>query len=312
MPSDQEYLQSAGIQDAGEAAAPQTEAPQTETPPTPQEMFELAGNKYPINTEFQFVHGGKQLKVPYNSLVNTYRQAAHMQDRWNDFKKVQAEQAEKLKSYDRLKGFYDKYGALQEWSEKNPDQWNALYELWQNKDRHLLNHQIGAQQQPQQPGGPNLDPLVNEITNLKSQLSKYDQMLQKMEDSEKEAAEAKNLEFVKNEVQSFAKEFPEIEMTELDPDGVPLWSKIVNWGEANGFQEFTPAAYMYLKQRIAETYQARARSEAMKSVKTDHQAGIVKRSAMPLNGQGQRMQPKNMSYAELADLAKSGQFAAGA
>lgn len=324
MPSDQDYLQNAGIQDT-EASSP---GPETQAQPTSPgaettaaqaqaEMFELMGQKYPTSTEFQFPHGGKNLKVPYNSLVNTYRQAAHMQDKWAEFRKMQQESQTKLQEYDRYKGFYDKYGALQEWSEKNPAEWDRLHDVWQNKDKHLLSHQIQGGQQPQpgqNPNGFNIEPLVGEITQLKSQLSKYDQMLQKMEAQEREAAETKDVDFVKTEVQSFAKEFPEIDVTEPDPDGVPLWAKIVTWGNANGYQSWEPAAHMFLKQRIADSYQARARNEAMKSAKTERMNGVVKRSATPIGlGQGASAQPniKKMSYAELTELAKSGQFAAG-
>lgn len=329
MPSDQDYLQNAGIQDTEAQSGPSSETQaqptptaevhtgaETQTPAQAQaEMFELMGQKFPTNAEFQFAHGGKNLKVPYNSLVNTYRQAANMQDKWAEFRKAQSENQAKLQEYDRYKGFYDKYGQLQEWSEKNPDQWNTLHDLWQNKDKHLLAHQVqGGQPGQQSPNGLNIEPLVGEITQLKSQLTKYDQMLQKMEAQEREAAETKDVDFVKSEVQTFSKEFPDIDITELDPDGVPLWAKIVTWGNANGYQSWEPAAHMFLKQRIADSYQARARSEAMKSAKNERMNGVIKRSATPIGfgqGAGAPINKKQMSYAELADLAKSGQFAAG-
>lgn len=309
MPSDQDYLQSAGVQDG---AAPQVETPAPEQPKTPeqtaQEMFELNGNKFPVTSEFQFAHGGKNLKVPYNSLINTYRQAAHMQDKWAEFKKVQQEQAEKLQSYDRYKGFYDKYGALQEWSEKNPDQWNTLHELWKNRDQHLLSHQL--QSNPNTGFDPS--PIVKELASLKSELGDYRQW---KADQERRAAEEKdnqNVEFIKGQVQTFAKEYPDIDITEKDPDGVPLWSKIVTWGDQNRYPDFESAALVYLKQRIVDSVKNQARTEAMKSAKQEHKEGIVKRSATPFsNGQGPAINKKNLSYAELADLAKSGQFQTG-
>lgn len=310
MLSDQEYLQNAGIQDAS-PETPQTEPTQNAQEPTQTaaEMFELAGNKFPVTTEFNLIHGGKQINVPYSKLVNTYRQAAHMQDKWADFKKLHSEFETQRKDYDRFKGFYDKYGALQEWSEKNPQDWERLHQLWKNKDQHLLEAQVGAQ--PQGQSNFNVQPLVQELAALKQEVGGLREFKSSFEARQQEEKEAKDTEFVKGEVQGFAKEFKEIDMTEKDLDGTPLWAKIVNWGNQNGYREFTPAAHIYLKERIAQIYQARARAEAMKSAKEEHKNGIVQRSATPMNGQKQALNPKKMSYAELAEHAKSGQFATG-
>lgn len=310
--NDEEYLEKAGIDpQMGNESAPtlsevesqpaQTSAPSA--PMTPQEMFELGGHKFPTSTEFSILHNGNPKKVPYQNLVNTYRQAAHLNEKWGEAQK----RLESVKDYDRYKGFYDKYGALQEWSEKNPKEWETLHNLWQNRDQHLLKAQIGAQEQGQSPF--NIEPLVQEIHGLKQGLSKYESMFQEMEQRKAQEAEAKDIDFIKGEISSFGKEFPEVNLDEKDPDGLPLWAKITQWGQANGYHEFTPAAHMYLKQRIADVWATRARSEAMKAQKGMHKEGIIKRSAQPITmGQGQDARPINIrksTYNSLADDAKA-------
>lgn len=309
--TDEEQLEKAGIDpQMGSESAPTLSEPQaTQTAPTttqaPTEMFELGGHKFPTSTEFSILHNGNPKKVPYQNLVNTYRQAAHLNEKWGEAQK----RLESVKDYDRYKGFYDKYGALQEWSEKNPKEWETLYSLWQNKDQHLLRAQMGAQEQASGQSPFNMDPLIQEINGLKQGLSKYESMFQEMEQRKAQEAEAKDIDFIKGEISTFGKEFPEVNLDEKDPDGLPLWAKITQWGQANGYHEFTPAAHMYLKQRIADVWSTRARGEAMKAQKEMRKEGIIKRSAQPISmGQGQDARPINvrkMSYSDLADAAKA-------
>jgi hypothetical protein len=305
--NDQEYLESAGIKDSPET--PTTETPQAEaaSPTPPAEMFELGGNKFPITSEFSFIDGGKPVKKTYNELVNTWRQANHLQNKYTEQKKLLDAQQD----YQRLKEFHGKYGALQEWSEKNPQDWERLYSLWQNKDQHLLSSQLQPGQQT--PNNPNLNPLVEKIAQLEQALnSKVMPFLTDFETKQKEEMEAKDVESVKGEIHEFGKKFPEINLAEVDPDGVPVWAKIVQWGSQNGYSDFTPAARMYLSDRIDDVLLARGRTEATKTVKQDHANGIIKRSATPITGQGQTAPQLNkLSYGEIAELAKSGQFAMG-
>lgn len=318
--TDEEYLAQAGIDaetgnpakaEAATASPTPESSPegQQQTPPdakTVAEMFEIGGHKFPVNTEFKLTHGGKILNVPYSSMANTYRQWQHLQDKWANEYKPKIEEFEKTKpEFEKYKGFYDKYGALQEWSEQHPDQWQRLQEVWQNKDKHLLEAQVG------QPGSENqFKPFVDKISQLEERLNKADEYIKKYEDSVRSREEEANVNAVKAEIQDFQKEFPEINLDERDPDGVALWAKIVQWGTQNKYNDFAPAAMMYLKQRIADTYASRARKEAVGAVKQDRMNGVIKRSATPFNqGQEPVVKPasdlRRRSYGDLAEEAKA-------
>lgn len=318
---DLEELEKAGINpETGESIQGSTssEPTQSQAPEQPQqpavEMFELGGNKYPVTSEFQLTHNGKLQKVPYATLANTWRQAAHMSDKYGQFKKEQESFAQRAKDYDQLKSFHDKYGKLQEWSEKNPKEWAALEEVWKNKDKYLLQHQMANVPQGQE-GQPQfqqyLQPLLDEISNLKNQItSKYEPMLTKIQEREAQEAEAKDIDYIKGQINGFKKEFSEINLDEKDPDGLPVWAKITQWGHSNGYTDFESAARVYLKERIAEVYKERAHAEVMKVQKQDAAQGIIKRSATPFT-QGQEPQLrktvnlKKKSYGDLAEEAKA-------
>jgi hypothetical protein len=322
--NDLEYLAQAGI-DAETGSAPSAEATVSNTTPetapqteqttdtaaaqkAQQEMFEINGQKYPTNTEFQLTHGGKILKVPYSTMANTYRQWSHFQDKIKAFNEEKTQFTERYKDHDKYKGFYDQWGQFQEWSLQNPQQAESLLEMWKNKDSHLLKAQMGAQTSDPAAQGLNIDPLVQKLQQYEEKFGKYDQVLSKYEQAEKTRQETEDVNFVKKEINDFQAEYPEIKLDERDPEGVSLWAKIVQWGLTRGFTEFKPAAMMYLQDRVKDVWSTRARQEALKGLKSDHQNGIVKRSATPVSpGQRQETPQKDirkMSYGELADLAK--------
>jgi hypothetical protein len=314
MPSDTEYLEQAGLTESGDPVGSPSQGSETPsvTPqtaePTAAEMFELQGHKFPVSTEFQLVQDGKTQKVPYNSLLNGYRRATHYQQKHEEFLKQQKEWEEKLKGFDTYKGFHDKYGALQEWSEKNPDDWKRLEDIWRNKDQHLLAAKTtGAGADPQA-----VNPLVQEISELKKQFQEQVKpFLEQQKSREEQERIDKDVQAVKGEITDFQKEFSEIDLQEKDPDGIPLWSKIVQWGTSKGYVDFTSAAMVYLKPRIVEIMGLKARETAMKSVKEDQKAGIVKRSSGPIlpNGAAPSKPVRSLSYAEIAEQAKSGLLA---
>lgn len=299
--TDEDYVKEAGLNNDG--------TPVTETQPTPEvveakpvETFSIGENKFPVTTEFQFPHGGNIAKVPYSTLVNAYRQFQHMQDKWGKEYKPQIEEFQKTKQqYDQYKGFYDKYGKLIEWETANPDQAQRLLEIYNNRDKHLL-------EQPVQGANPDFQPILQAIQELRSQNEEYRKTIDEWKSEKQSKQEESDIGFIRSQIDEFKKEFSEIDVDEKDPDGVPLWAKIVQWANQNNYGDFTSAAHVYLKPRIFDAVATRARNEALKGVKQDNKQGIVQRSDKPILGQGQPLNIKNMSYAEIAELGKSGAF----
>lgn len=323
MPTDEEYLATAGITDESAQGTQGTKEPTDvsretqpgqETQEAVNEFFELSGNKFPVNTEFRITHGGKILNVPYSKLANTYRQAEHLNDKFAQFKRQQEEFQTKYGEADKWKSFYDKYGQLQTWSEQNPQEWEKLWNLYQNKDQHLLRSSFGQPEQGQQQPGQNMDPLLNAFSEFKrsteERLSKYDQYVQQLEREATEKQQAEDMEFIKTQVWDMQKEFPEINLDEKDPDGLPLWAKIMQWGHENHYTDFDASARVFLKDRITDAISTRARAEAMKGLKAEKQAGIIQKSSSPILGKSAQGQgaafsyQKGKSYGQLADEAK--------
>lgn len=327
MPTDSEYLAKAGIDaETGGASAPDTASnvSTTETAPAataeatkPTEYFEINGQQFPTSTEFKLAHDGKIVKVPYGTMANVYRQATHFEDKNKKFNEERQKWEAQKTSVDQALAFKEKYGPIQEWSEKNPTEWEKLWNVYQNKDKHLLESQLaphgaGAAKVGAQAELNQLKPLLDEISKMKAELGGLNEVKSQWEKTQEAQREAKDVEFVKNEMSTFQKDYPEINLEERDPDGVTLWAKVMKFGIDSRLPDFESAALKFLKPRLQDTWASRARNEVVKGFKTDRQQGIVQRSATPILGQGQSktIDPSKMSYAEITEAAKNGSFAA--
>lgn len=306
MPTDAEYLQNAGLESAETpTTTPTTEGTESPTDQkTAQEMFDLYVNgqnqKFPVNSEFQFTHNGKIQKVPYSSLVNSWRQASHYNSKYNELK-PQIDEFQKLKpEFEKYKGFYDKYGQFQEWSEQNPEEWQRIWELYEQRQKYLS-------------GQEEYNPITQEVNSLKQQLQDIAAFKQSWEQQQEEAQTAQDVEYVKTEIQTFASDYPELDLEQTDEDGLKLWAKVVQFGLQHNLPDFESAALKYFKPEIADIHAARARNEAMKGLKTAKQSGEVARSSTPFNlGQeGKKVDFRKASYGELLEMARNSMEAQG-
>lgn len=317
MPTDEQYLAEAGLDaETGEAVKaeataseqPQQAAAQPTEAPKSVEMFEVQGAKYPVDTKFKLTHGGKVLDVPYSTLANTYRQWQHMQDKWTSEFKPKIDEFQKLKpEFEKYKGFYDKYGQLQTWSEQNPQDWEVLWNLYQNKDKHLLEAKAGVLGQPQAQG-PNLAPITENLSKIQQELESLRSFKTQFEQKQQQEAERKDTEAVMAEVAEFKKSYPELNLDERDPDGVSLWGKVIQYGIENKLPTFKAAANLYLEERLRDIWSTRSRTETVKSFQADNKAGVIKRSTTPFRSEGAKPNINKLSYADLASMAKQGAF----
>lgn len=308
--------------DAPAPAATQAPTPQ-QAPVTPDkavEMFELNGQRFPTSLEFKIPHGGSVKNVPYSTLMNTYRQATHLEDKYKSFNTEKSEFQKQIEEYQALKAQKEKFGALQDWSEKSPEEFKVIWDMYQNRNQHLLASKAGltpqAQMQNAQAGltqGQNqglapeqLRPFVEEISSLKKQLGEFSQFKSQFDQEQQTKKEQADVNFVREEMKTFQTRYPEINLQEKDPDGVLLWAKIVKHGVDNQIPTFKAAALDFLEDRVLDTVSSRARNSTTQSIKTDKANGIIARSPTPFNkGQSTKIDPKSMSWSEAGQAAKA-------
>jgi hypothetical protein len=304
MPLDQDYIQ--------EQVAPQAEAVETPQTPTEQvEMFELALEgkpvKVPTTTELSFIHDGKPLKVPYSKLINTYRQGQNYEDKFRSLKEEREKFTQESSQYKNWQDLHKKYGAIQEWSEKSPDEFKTIWDMYQNRDKHLLQNKLGATTQAgDQQQNAVYQPFIDEIAGLKNQLRELSQFKSEFDKQQETARQREDASEVKNEIQKFQNDFPELNLKEKDPEGVALWAQVLNYGIQNQMPNFRTAALSYFESRLGEILTARARNNAVKTVQSEKKQGIVAKNDKPsTTGKGPSFDPKKVSYDQLAERAKA-------
>jgi hypothetical protein len=258
------------------AQAPTESSPQSQPQPTAQEIanyFEtqLDGKplKLPYNMELPLKHNGQLMKVPLEKLANTYRQFEHIQGKHKDFQTREQEFNQRVGDWKNVEAMKEKYGAIQEWSEKNPEQFEKLWQMYQSKDQILQGEQF--------------NPLVPEIQRLKQELESLKPEIEYYKGSREQEAAKKDIEFVENQIADFGKEYPMLDLNEKDLDGIDLTSRIINFGIQNGHKDFLSAAMSFpgLRQRLNESIRESVKAEMAKQIKSDNKNGILARSTTP-------------------------------
>jgi len=294
----------------GANGTPPQATPETSQVKTPQEKIEeleiaLNGKPFrlPLNVELPIKHNGKIEKQPLGNVLNTWRNATHLDERARAFKAEQEAFQKDRNGFDIYKQFRDKHGEIdlakleralevQMWSEKDPKGFDKLWGLYEKKDVHLADQ---GQTQP----------FLDTIKGLEDRLHKTEGVLKEYENYKLEEMIAKDTEAVKADIEKFRKEWPEVDLNEKGVDGVPLTSMIMKHGLDKGIPEFKLAALDYLGSRLLDIAQQRGRTEAVKGVRKDAQQGILARSGTPFNGQSPPADPSKMTKSERLAAAKA-------
>ena len=254
-----------------------TETPPESAPPVEQVDYYLGdkANKLPMTAELQFTHDGKPVRTPLSTMINHYRQRASLDGQYSKFKTERDEFEKSRGDMEQYNAMKNKFGAIQEWSEKNPKDWEAIWELYQNKDKHLLAQKVTD---------PNASPLVEELSLLKQELAPLKEFKSQFEKKQEIEENQKAFDEVSKEADVFSKEWPEINLAEKNAEGLDLKRQIIVFGARNGHPNFKSAALDFLGTKPFEIAQARARAEAVKGIKHDKQQGIIGRSQQPSIG----------------------------
>ena len=282
--------------------APKSEegtVPETPAPSVEQVEYYLGdkANKLPVDAQFAFTEDGKVIKAPLSTMLNHYRQRSGLDKKFSEFNKTREDFQNEQKQW----GDLEPYRQLQKWSTEKPEEFQAIWDLYQNKDKHLLT---------QKASDPNSQALIDEMTNLKKELGGLKEFKTQFDKQREQEEDQKNLKELDDEVNSFKKEFPEInldqesDMTLQSGQKATVKQAIMLFGHQNRIPDFESAALKYLKPKLLEVVGQRARTEAVKGVRQDNKQGVIARSSTPLNGQGSKVNPK-ASWGDATKAAKA-------
>lgn len=257
-------------------AAPTTEGQPAQ--PTKQEiinyfetMMDGKPMKLPYNLELPLKHNGQMMNVPLEKLANTYRQHEHLQTKHKEFQTKEQEFNSRVGEWQNVEAMKEKFGAIQDWSEKNPEQFEKLWQMYQSKDQILA--------------GQEFNPLVPEIQTLKQQIESLKPEVDYYKNLREQEAAKKDIDFVEGQIKEFTKEYPGLDLSEKDLDGIDLTSRIIQHGIANKHPDFLSAAFTFpgMRQRLMDSVRENVKLEQAKQIKSDNKNGIVARAPTQAN-----------------------------
>lgn len=265
----------------------------SETPPpsgmTPaEEVLYFHGGKegkLPLQAEIALKEDGKIARAPLGTILNHYRQRADLDKKSVELRKQREAWEQERGDIDTYKSLRQKYGAIQEWSEKNPEEFAHIWNLYENRSKHLLERDAGVSAEG---GNGALPPAVIEkIASLEKTIEDLQGFKTSFEQTQEQKADEEAYSEVQQEMEQFKKDFPELNLDEQDEEGVALSKKILIHGVQKQIPEFRLAAFSFLGPKVMDALVQRGRNEAVKNVRQDRQQGVVSRSVTPPDG-GQR------------------------
>lgn len=265
--------------------------------------YEGQNLKLPMTHPFSIKHNGTLQDVPLEKLFNAFRQTDHLQSKMAEYKKQQEEMEQLRGKYKDYEERFDQYSDFDRWAQQNPQEWEKLHNLYQNKDANLL-------ADPE--GGLGADhPLVQKLADVTSTLSEVQNRLNKYEERDQEIEQKETEELVKQEIKEFGDEYPGLDLDQKDLDGISLRARIIQFGAENNYPTFQSAAFDYkfsdgttLRSKLKETASMEGRNSAVKAVKQDNARGVLGRTSTPTMGQS-KLDPRRLSEEDRFDGALS-------
>lgn len=237
--------------------------------------------KIPLNAELLLKHNGEIQKLPLEKIINGYRQVSHAEGKFAEAKALREQIEAKQKEYgeiDKLREEIKPFQELQNWSVELEKTDPAGYAyLMDAIDRVKNGTYSGDEQSVAGAFNKAFSSLKEELDGLKQWKQTYESQVQELQAQEDEKA-------VMAEVETIKKKFPEINLDEIDDNGIKLSQKVINWGADKGYQTFEEAFKNYFFDQLQDILVQRGKNEALKGIKGDYKKGIVSRSSTPVQG----------------------------
>lgn len=250
------------------AAAP--ERPMTSEP-------ELVAKEMPAPTvqEFEYDWRGQKIKEP----IETILKRASM---GRDYNHLVEEHKTKVSEWDKQRQQNEKkwqrYQEVDEYAAKDPDWWKHVETSYQGK------------QQPQI--DPNLAPVLEELNQVKSQLSEWQQEKQQIQVSKEDETFAKDEQGIKEK-------YPDLPWDAAGPDGKSLYFKVLEHGVNNGIKSFKTAFNDFYHDELQKRAESRGREAVTKDTQKRTKLGLLGETSAPKKGLSSAQNVKNRSYDDL-------------
>lgn len=265
-----------------QAAATETTAPEFDVDATldaiensspkeiPMSEASTQTQQAPAPGEFEFEHKGKLIKAPYSDpRLKQWAQKGY------DYAQRMAEYNLQRQAWEKQKTeFDDKYKTYQEidtWAVQNPDQWQALQDLWKNRD---------TTSRTQDPNNP----ILQELNPLRQELSTIKQWIQEKQQHEQKTTQAQEDKALQEEIQSIRNKWKDLDWDTPDQENKTLEYKVIEYANQRGIKNFTDAFQAFYFPQALKRFEERGKESAAKERQRQTKLGLLGTSPTPKTG----------------------------
>lgn len=239
----------------------------------------------PTESEFEFIHNGKQIKATRDQLIKWAQQGYDYPQKMAEVNRIKQEI---LAERQKAEGLYKTYAPIDEWVSQNQDKWAKLQQAIQ----------------VEQAGGAEVPPaLLAKMRALEEGLGKATQFISQAEQEKQAARVQKEDEGLAQDVQSIRDKYKDLDWTSRDEQGRDLEYRVLEHATENGINSFRAAFHDMLHEELVKAAEARGREALTKERAAKQSQGLLGQTPTPTKGLLKAQNHKNKSYEDLKNEA---------
>lgn len=238
--------------------------------------------------EFEFTWNGKQIKAPVDKVKQWAQQG------YDYAQKMQAINERET----RYKEWESKYKPVDDYIKQDPQWWEHVQQSYAQRLQGLQGQQTQAQ---------SLDPshpVSQEIAQLRAQfneLAQFKQAITQEREAQRIATEDQQLNTA---IESIRKEYPDLDLAQVDDSGKTLELRVMEYGIQNGIKDFQAAFKLFNHEALIKRAEERGKEHVQKDLQKKTKLGLLGKTQAPTRAISEARDIKSKSYEDILDEAK--------
>lgn len=189
---------------------------------------------------------------------------------------------QKLQDYETR---YKPYSEIDQFAKENPQWWQHVQSQWENREQQQL-HQNSD------------NPLLQELNQLKSELSEFKNWKNELTNKEMTQARQAEDQQLDTEIKSMRDQYSHLDWTAVDDNGYDLETRVLQYANENNIRKFDQAFRLYNHDRLLSLAEERGKESVAKDIQKKTKLGLLGKQA-PKREISQATSLKSKTYDDL-------------
>ncbi len=235
---------------------------------------------------YEFNSNGKPIRIAANDpkVTQWLSQGHSYSQRMQEFN--QREQAFKAREQ-QIAQLQERYGPIDEYVKQNPDFWNHVTQQWESRGQTYDQN----------------NPLARDLQQVRQELGEIKQFKQTLEQEKQAIKAADEDKALDGEIESIRKEYPDLDLNAVQPDGQSLMYHVLNYANTKGIRSFTDAFIAFNHKNLVSRAAEKAKESIGKDIQKKTKLGLLGVSSTPTKGVTRAQNVKDKSYEALLQEA---------